>query len=221
MLGFLKGQIIAKDPEGHHCVVLVGGVGYEVSVPTSLFTRLLAQEEASLWVHTHVREDALVLFGFATEAEKNFFRVLLGVSGLGPKTALSLIAEHGADRLAQLILSKEADEISSAPGVGKKLAQRLILELGAKVEKLTWVTEVQRVDAEIKGKATPSRRQLRDDLASALANLGYLPQQIKNALDKVMDRPEAEAQGFEANLRSALKELSSRPLASASQELSS
>src|SRR5205085_963855 len=109
-----------------------------------------------------VREDILQLYGFELEAEKQFFRVLLGVSGLGPRTALSLLNEHGPERLSKYILEKDTSSISEAPGVGKKLAERLILELASKIEKMAWVTQLQKAfPAETTAAASPAR-QLRD-----------------------------------------------------------
>ena len=96
MVGFLQGKVISKNPETNQCVVLAGDLGYEVNVSKRLFDALSHEQPISLWIHTHVREDAFLLYGFANETEKLFFRILLGVSGLGPKMALSLLTEHGA-----------------------------------------------------------------------------------------------------------------------------
>src|SRR5580704_3697877 len=104
MLGFIQGKIISKNPEGNHCVILSGDVGYEVVLPRNLFDTLPNDEFARLWVHTHVREDQLTLFGFRNETEKACFKQLLAVSGLGPKTALSLLGEHGVERLINLVI---------------------------------------------------------------------------------------------------------------------
>jgi len=220
MVGYLHGKILSKQPETNQCLLITGGVGYELTLPARVFDTLTEGQEVSLWVHTHAREDILMLYGFGSEAEKQFFRLLLGVSGLGPKTALSLLSEHGAHRLPQLIIAKEADEIATASGVGKKLAQRLTLELASKLEKMTWVIQLEKVSEENRSVALSPKRQLRDDLSSALTNLGYVPQQIKVALDRLFDREENQDLGFEACLKGALKELSSRPLASGAQEIS-
>jgi len=208
MIGFLQGTLVSKNPDSQSCVLLVSGVGYEINVTSRLFDTFVQGAALSLWVHTHVREDALLLYGFATEGEKHFFRVLLGVSGLGPRTALSLLAEHGPDRLSQHIQNKDIDEISTASGVGKKLAQRLVLELGTKLEKLAWAAQLEKVSQEIKSGSVSPEKRLREDLSSALSNLGYAPNPIKSVLDRILEREE-EA-GFEACLRAALKELSGR-----------
>src|SRR4051812_29844725 len=103
MLGFVEGKVISKNIETSQCIVLCHGTGYELSLSKKTLDIVTVGETRSFWLHTHVREDLLVLFGFDTETEKLFFRVLLSVSGLGPKTALSLLSEHGAAKLSQLI----------------------------------------------------------------------------------------------------------------------
>jgi len=195
MLGFIHGKVISKNFESLHCVVLTQGVGYEILTPKRLLEKLTPSGEISLWLHTHVREDIFALYGFESENEKLFFRLLLSVSGLGPKTALSLLSEFGTDTLIELILGKRITEISKAPGVGKKTAERLVMELTSKLEKVAWS----------KPSTTPS--STRDDLFSALTHLGYQPTQIKFALDKVMASPE---KAFEVLLKNALQELSNR-----------
>ena len=214
MIGLLKGQILSKNLETGQMCLLAGSVGYEVGVSRRTSERLETGKEATLWIHTHVREDVLVLFGFDSEVEKNFFRLLLGMSGLGPKTALSLISEHGAERLAQLILEKEISQISEAPGVGKKLASRMVLELSSKVEKLTWLSKIQ-APREIhqRSDSQPARLQLHEDLRSALLNLGFSPTHVKGTLEKLWDRPQTEQDGisFEVLLKSALGDLTARP----------
>jgi holliday junction DNA helicase RuvA len=209
MLGYLQGKIISKNPDSGSCVVLMHRLGFEVTVPKRLGGQLLVGQKVSFWIHTHVREDALTLFGFATELEKHFFRQLVGVSGLGPKTALSLLGEHGAEKLIHLILEKESSEIAKAPGVGKKLAERLILELSGKIEKWAWIEKRPEVEACAAIAASP-KRQLREDLSSALAHLGYVPAQIKSTLDKLLENQDLEEIGFEACLKAALQEMSGR-----------
>ncbi|NBY20989.1 Holliday junction branch migration protein RuvA [bacterium] len=139
MLGFIEGKIISKSIETSQAVVLCAGVGYEITLSKQTLEMTHVNSNVSFWIHTHVREDALILFGFFSEAEKQLFRILIGVSGLGPKTALSLLSEHGPEKLIQLIVHKRISEIAEAPGVGKKLAERLSLELSTKLGKLAWI----------------------------------------------------------------------------------
>jgi Holliday junction DNA helicase RuvA len=210
MLGYLRGKIISKNPESQQCVVLTHRVGFEVTLPRGLFESIAVQSLASFWIHSHVREDTFALYGFASEADKYLFRILLGVSGLGPKTALSLLGEHGADRLVKLLVRKDADALSQAPGVGKKLAQKIILELAGKVEKLAWVGELPKAAPEAKTEPLSPVEQLRADLTSALANLGFVPAHIKTTLDKLFERENVQEMGFAACLKIALKEMSGR-----------
>lgn len=213
MLGFIKGKVISKNADTSQCIVLAHRLGYEVTVPRHVFDTVEVDGAASLWLHTHVREDAFVLFGFATEAEKHFFRVLLSASGVGPKVALSLLTEHGPEKLIHFILQKDVDGIAEAPGVGKKLAQKLVLELSGKVEKLAWTDIAQkplftRVSPTTET-ASPAA-QLREELASALQNLAFHPSQVKTVLDRMFEREETAKQSFEECLKAALKELSGR-----------
>ncbi|NBX77116.1 MAG: Holliday junction branch migration protein RuvA [Proteobacteria bacterium] len=184
-------------------------MGYEILVPRRSLEKLSNASEVSLWLHTHVREDILSLYGFESENDKLFFRLLLSVSGLGPKTALSLLSEFGTDTLVELILGKRIGEISKAPGVGKKTAERMVMELVGKIEKLSWAKESSILARTDESKMTSGLMQVREDLFSALTHLGYLPHQIKSALDRAMA---AEEKSFEPLLKLCLKELSSRSL---------
>jgi holliday junction DNA helicase RuvA len=209
MLGYIEGKVITKNEDTHQCVIKLFRMGFEVTLTPRLFNSVQLDERVCVWLHTHVREDILALYGFGSEMERLLFRQLLGVSGLGPKTALSLLGEHGPERLVQLVLQKDSDEISSASGVGKKLAQRLVIELGGKIEKWGWLAKTAQTPTTKKETISPAPR-LRDDLGSALINLGYLPGQVKSALDRVLADEELEASGFEACFRRALREISNR-----------
>jgi Holliday junction DNA helicase RuvA len=210
MLGYIQGIILSKSPESNHCVVLAGDVGYEVLMPKNLYDGLVVNAPTKLWIYTHVREDQITLFGFTLESEKVFFRQLLGVSGLGPKGALSLLGEHGVEKLVHYVITKQSSMIAEAPGIGKKLAERLILELSGKIEKWTWVgslPKLAKTSPEV-GKIVPT--SVRDDLSSALMHLGYQPNHVKMTLDKLFAEDSFERQGFENCLKSALKEMSGR-----------
>ncbi len=214
MIGFLSGKVISKNIETYQCTILSFRVGYEVSVPLTLFDRLSVGQKTSIWIHTHVREDVLSLYGFATENEKLFFRLLLSVSGLGPKSSLALLTEHGTDRLALCIRSQDATALSSAPGIGKKLAQKIILDLQPKVEKLAWLSMAGHSQSASKPSSASAPIPLRDDVASALLNLGFAPNHVKPTLERIFEREGAEKEGFEACLKLALKEMNVRPVLS-------
>jgi len=212
MLGFLEGKIISKNSDSLRCVILVGNLGYELTLSKKVLDSLTLNETSALWVETIAKENSLTLYGFNTEREKKFFKLLIGVTGLGPKTALSLINEHGVESLVHLIVKKDPKEISTAPGVGKKSAERIILELSTPVEK--WMHLEQIVSKTTDPSAMPvlASHGLREDLYSALLNLGYLPHQVKNILEKLFQDDRMEKLEFEKCLRWALKEISNRVL---------
>ncbi len=211
MIGFITGKIISKSLESQHCILLAHRVGYEITVSKRTLESLVVDSKTAFWIHTHVREDILSLFGFLTETEKHLFRILLSVSGLGPKTALSLLSEHGPEKLTQLIIKKESKQITEAAGVGKKLADKIILEISAKLEKMAWTQGLDfRESKSTLTKPSPHKLSLRDELSSALTYLGYTTSQIKNGLERIFSNSEVETASFETALKLALKELSGR-----------
>lgn len=190
MIGFLDGVVAGKTLDG--CFVDVGGVGYRVACSTTTLAALPGDgERARLWTHTHVREDALGLFGFATEAEQRLFEALIGVSGVGPKVALQICSAFTPDTFRRALATDDVAALSSVPGIGKKTAQRMVLELK---EKLSLP------DLQVVGTAPAALAQAR----SALENLGYSPAEIRAALGEVS--PAAE-DTVEDVVKSALKVL--------------
>ena len=198
MIAFLRGRVLEKHP--NRVVIDVGGVGYDVAVPLSTFyTAGDPGVEIALRVHTHVREDQLALFGFATGLELAAFERLIAVSGIGPKLALSVLSGIEARDLIGAIQRGDVARLTRIPGVGKKTAERIVVELRDRLPKA-----LEAADAV--ASVTP-QDTLRDDLISALTNLGYHRQAVDRVLDKVMNTTEA-APAFETALRYALKELS-------------
>ena len=220
MLGFLEGKVISKRTETSQVVVLCSSVGYEITLSKQTLEATFLNSNVSFWLHTHVREDIFILFGFASESEKHLFKILIGVSGLGPKTALSLLSEHGPDKLIQLIIHKKISEIAEASGVGKKLAERLSLELSTKLSKLAWIQSMPQIETTKTSIEFSKEETSRKDLSSALTNLGYQPNQIKNIIDKLFLRDNNSELSFESLLRLALKEISGRVISSGTQETS-
>jgi holliday junction DNA helicase RuvA len=210
VIGFVRGKVLSKSLTNTTCVILAGPIGYEMTVSARLFDSLALEQEVSLWLHTHVREDILALYGFPSDEEKSFFRVLLSVNGLGPKHALSLLSEHGWDRLAHYIVSKNISAISEAHGVGKTLAQRIVLDLAGKIEKLAILTKPLTSPAIVTVSHATLESSLKDDLLSALNNLGYQPSHIKMTLDRLFGDETLDKMGFESALKRALAELSGR-----------
>jgi Holliday junction DNA helicase RuvA len=173
MIGSLRGKLIEKRP---NLVLLeVGGVGYQVVIPLSTYTSLGAlHAEATLLIHTHVREDQLALFGFLTAREKQCFELLISASGVGPSLALKILSGMGLDELIPAIRKGDLAQLVRIPGVGRKTAERIVLELRDKLAA---------VDVPEPGKPT-TRSQLEADVASALVNLGYDERAVESAMAK-------------------------------------
>jgi Holliday junction DNA helicase RuvA len=187
-----------------HLVLDVHGVGYEVLIPLSTYYGLPnLGESTSLSVHTHVREDAIQLFGFLTPQEKDAFVLLTSVSGVGPKLALSLLSALPVPALVLAIQSGDVEKLTTVPGIGTKSAGRLVLELKDKVEKLHIGAASAREGARQGQDATF------DDALSALVNLGYRPQDAKEALKQVKTS-NAESMVLKDMIRESLKELARR-----------
>ena len=199
MIASLTGQLAFKAPT--HLVLDVHGVGYEVLIPLSTYYGLPnLSESTSLSVHTHVREDAIQLFGFLTSQEKDAFVLLTSVSGVGPKLALSLLSALPVSSLVSAIRSGDVEKLTTVPGIGTKSAGRLVLELKDKVEKLhTGASSAH---------DSPGQGQdaIFDDALSALVNLGYRPQDAKESLKQVK-KATPESIVLKDMIREALKEL--------------
>jgi Holliday junction DNA helicase RuvA len=185
MIAALTGRLAHKAPT--HLTLDVHGVGYEVFIPLSTFYALPdANDSASLSIYTHLREDAIQLYGFATVPEKDSFILLTGVSGIGPKLALSVLSALNVPDLVSAIQAGDVDKLASVPGIGKKTAARIALELKDKVERLR-VTS-----GPIPPAAGGPSGRLQDDALSALVNLGYKAADVKSAITRVAGtRPEA------------------------------
>ena len=198
MIARLTGRLLDKQP--NRIVVDVGGVGYDVAVPLSTFYTLgEAGAPVSLRIHTHVREDAIALFGFATALELLLFERLIGVSGIGPKVALSVLSGIEPEELVRAVRTQDTARLTAIPGVGKKTAERIGLELKDRLPHALVGAAGAPVPA---GEAGGG---LRDDLLSALVNLGYHRAAAEKAIDRVVTRPEQGS--FEENLRAVLKSL--------------
>lgn len=199
MIAFLKGALLFKNPGS--AVIDVGGVGYQVFIPLSSFYELPDPGgTVTLHIHTHVREDALQLFGFLTAKEKELFLALMSVSGVGPKLALNIISGLPFDTLVDAITRGDEKKVATIPGIGGKTAARLVLELKEKVAALGF--EVPAGPCAVG--ATPNRQK--DEAVSALVNLGYKKNQAEDAVKRVCAGVEGIT--LEALIREALKVLS-------------
>ncbi len=191
MIAHLRGLLLSKTPQT--AVVEASGVGYEVAISIPTFTTLPAEGcEVSLLIHTHVREDAFSLFGFTTRTEKRLFEKLLGISGIGPKLALTVLSGLPPERLVAAIHGQDHVTLTRIPGVGKKTAERIVLELKDKLQDLAPAT--------VAGVSTP----VSDDVLSALVNLGYPRATAQKALEAAAARLPNAAGDFETLFRATL-----------------
>jgi Holliday junction DNA helicase RuvA len=197
VIAHLRGRILEKHP--HRVVVDVNGVGYEVAVPLSTFYGLAEPGgEIALRIHTHVREDQLALYGFATTLEQDLFERLIGVSGIGPKLALAVLSGIEPLDLIRAIERGDVARLTAIPGVGKKTSERIVLELKDRLPRAS-------AAAIAPGGGAPESPALRDDVLSALMNLGYHRPLAEKAADAaIKTTPDG---GFERTLKQALREL--------------
>ncbi|HWE69808.1 MAG TPA: Holliday junction branch migration protein RuvA [Acidimicrobiales bacterium] len=194
MIGSLRGILIDRPLPGE-VIVEVGGVGYRVSVPSSIFGALGPNgSQVFLHVHTHVREDAIVLFGFAHADERRCFEALLGAHGVGPSLALAILSALSPASLSTAVLEDDLDTLCLIPGVGKKTAARLLLELKARLDLPTWNADGPAITGE--------ERSARGEVRAALVELGYGPDEIRQALEAVPDDGSVETM-----VRTALQQL--------------
>lgn len=189
MIGWLSGKVRELDPAGS-LLLDVNGVGYDVAVSMQTLCTLQSGAQAELFIHTHVREDQLLLFGFASQRERTLFRQLTNVSGIGARMAMNILSSMRAEDLLAAIDSADDAAIARTPGIGKKTAQRLILELQGKLS------------GDASGARAVPVHSVAADVRSALANLGYKPAQIDAAMQHVPDNADLETM-----FRAAMKAL--------------
>jgi Holliday junction DNA helicase RuvA len=191
MIAHLRGLVLSKTPQ--NVVVEAAGVGYEVAISIPTFTSLPPEgKEVSLLIYTHVREDALSLFGFTTRTEKRLFEKLLAISGIGPKLAVTVLSGLPPERLISAIHGQDHATLTRIPGVGKKTAERIVLELRDKLEDLG--------PAPIAGAVTP----VAEDVLSALVNLGYQRPAAQKGIETAIARNAEAAGDFETLFRGAM-----------------
>jgi holliday junction DNA helicase RuvA len=195
MIGQLRGRLADKRP--NQVMVDVGGVGYLVAVPLSTYAALSElHTEVTLLIHTHVREDALALYGFLSSREKHFFELLLGASGVGPSLALKILSGMTVEELVPAIRNGDVAELTRIPGVGRKTAERMVVELKDKLEAVTIAEDKQ----------LASKAGVEADVVSALTNLGYDGRTAESAVAE--GKRSVGTASFEKLLKAALQELS-------------
>lgn len=187
MIGWLRGRVISEEPSG--LILDVQGVGYELLTPVGTLGRAPSHPsgEVELWVHTHVREDALDLFGFASELERRVFRLLVSVPNVGPKTAVGVLGALPIADLSRAISARDLGRLGKVPGIGKKTAERLVVEL---IDKLPALVPAHTPGAGASGKSSAvGTGQL---LLKALVNMGYRPAEAERAVEHLGKRIDAE-----------------------------
>ena len=205
MIGAVSGILVETYHDG--ALVDVAGVGYRVHSPVSVLSRLPTPgRKLRLYTHLHVREDALTLYGFTTAEERDLFEILIGVNGIGPKGGLAVLSVYAPDALRRAILGEDVDALTLIPGVGKKTASRMILELKEKIGAGDAIPAPAGTTAVV--------REALGEVRAALLQLGYSTTEAREAIERVA-AAKAEANGngaatVEALLKSALKELGQR-----------
>lgn len=191
MIAHLRGLLLSKQPQ--RAIVDVAGVGYEVLISVSTFSALPREgAEVALYIHTHVREDTLALFGFLDKEEKRIFERLITISGVGPKLAVTILSGLSAERLVAALRAQDHATLTRIPGVGKKLAERLVVELKDKLEDLA--------SAPLPPEAGP----LTNDVLSALVNLGYPQAAAQKAIAAAIAKDKQIGNSFDTLFRAAL-----------------
>lgn len=193
MIAYLRGKLLVKHP--NQIIVETGGVGYEVTISVATFSDLPdAGSEVALHIHTHVREDLLALYGFLRISEKQLFEKLITVSGIGPKLAVTILSGMAADDLARAIRSNDIARLTRIPGIGKKTAERMVLELRDKLPEGSAPV------------AAPTHSTMEEDVISALVNLGYQRVVAERAL--LLAAKDSRSATFDVLFRETLASLS-------------
>jgi len=196
MIAHIRGQLLVKHP--NQAIVECAGIGYDLTITVPTFTGMPeAGSEVSLFVHTHVREDALLLFGFLRSEEKRLFEKLISVSGIGPKLAITILSGMPASEMVGSLRGGDIARLTKIPGIGKKTAERMVLELKDKLEEFTATKAAVAVAAPVSA--------IEQDVISALVNLGYQRPAAEKALS-ALGAPDGRS--FEQLFRAAMSSLS-------------
>ena len=195
MISHLRGKLVHKSPT--EIVIDVNGVGYQVNIPLSTFEKIdKVDGEVNILTYMHVREDAMILFGFATEAEREIFRMLISISGIGPKIAQGILSGISTNDLREAVLMNNIDALTSISGVGRKTAERIILELRSKLGKIEFTEQT----------VTPTSQQLkaRSEAIIALMSLGFNRTSAEQTLRAVLTESTNKELSVEEMIKKAL-----------------
>ncbi len=190
MIGFLSGKIISSKPT--KILLDVNGVGYQVNISINTFEQITGKESASLFIHTNVKEDSISLYGFFSEAEKEMFELLISITGIGPKLAVSILSGIRVDELKHAIRSANLSRIVAVPGIGRKTAERLVLELKTKVD-------------QVKGEEKEISFSVKNEAIAALTTLGYNSKLAEQTVRDILS--EEAAISLEELIKKALSDL--------------
>src|SRR5882757_10014933 len=192
MIAHLRGRLLSKQPQ--QAIVEAAGVGYDVAISVTTYTSLPADgAEVSLHIHTQVREDTLALYGFLDRSDKRIFERLITVSGVGPKLAITIQSGLPTDRLVAALRAQDHATLTRIPGVGKKLSERLVVELKDKLE-----------DMAVAAPAVAAAGPAAEDVLSALVNLGYQRPSAQKAIETAVAKDKGVGEHFDALFRAAL-----------------
>lgn len=198
MIAHLSGTLLSKQATS--VIVDVGGVGYEVTIPLSTFYDLEdSGSPVQLRIYTHVREDTLQLFGFKTVRERELFLKIISVSGIGPKLGITLLSGMSADELIACIRTNDLARLTLIPGIGRKTAERLVIELREKITALASTQPEEELSERVPSTGEPTHDSVRSDALSALLNLGYQRSAAEKAVDSAL------AEGGEMTVESILR----------------
>jgi Holliday junction DNA helicase RuvA len=200
LIASLKGSLLKKSPDA--VVIEANGVGFEVLVPLpTLYGLPDAGAEVQLMIHTHVRDNQVLLVGFLRQDEKEAFRFLTMVNGIGPRLAVNILSGLPANELLEAIVCKDTERLQKIPGVGKKMAERIVVELKDRIPPREWV--IAQTES-----LPPQQKELYLEVLSALLNLGYKRKESEKAIERALRKEEdPEGVGLEALLKSTLREL--------------
>lgn len=218
MIGYLRGEVM-EHSDGK-VLMLISGVGYSVNVPASpSYLSVLPGQSTELYIHTHVREDALDLFGFTSRVEKEIFLTLLTVNGVGPKSAIGILSRVHPDDLIRAVVEGDTDSLTKIPGIGKKTAERVVLELGDKLRKKLEAgdfagSKAKLTSPSLKGGSgalfagvESAKKAIFNDAKEALVGLGYREQDVAALLQRVISESENPPQHAEELVKTALRQL--------------
>jgi Holliday junction DNA helicase RuvA len=200
MIAHLRGRLLTKSP--NQAIVECSGVGYEVAISVTTFTSLPAENaETSLHIYTRVAEDQLALYGFAEKHEKRLFEKLLTITGIGPKLAITVLSGIAPERLVHAIRGSDHATLTKIPGIGKKTAERVVLELKDKLDDLAYPTSTPQTPT------THHYGPAAEDALSALVNLGYPRPAAQKAIEAAITRNPESAADFESLFRAAMSSI--------------